>query len=126
MSTIIPINIVTGEETEACCTPGIGSIAVGEAEAIELANRFKALADPTRIQILSLLVGCDEPICVCEITPRFAISQPTISHHLRILRDAGFIFAERRGTFMYYQLNRAGVSGLPDATRELFEQPVAR
>ena len=126
MSTIIPINFVTGEDTEACCTPMVETIAVGEAEAIELANRFKALGDPTRVQILSLLAGCDGPICVCEITPLFSISQPTISHHLRILRDAGFIFAERRGTFMYYQLNRAGVSGLPDATRELFEQPVVR
>jgi ArsR family transcriptional regulator len=108
-----------------CCSPASGEIGISERDATVLANAFKALADPTRIQILNLLAGSDEPTCVCNITPRFSISQPTISHHLRILRDADFIYAERRGTFMYYQLNRAALAGLPDAMRHLIEQPIA-
>jgi len=112
--------------SEVCCTPTAGLMSIGDTEAVEYASAFKALADPTRIQILSLLAGCEEPVCVCEITPRFAISQPTISHHLRILRDVGFVYAERRGTFMYYQLNRAGLGVLPETIRRLFETPVAR
>jgi len=120
----IVINPVSDERIESCCTVAAGAIAIGESEALELSNAFKALADPTRVQILSLLGATDEPVCVCEITPLFSISQPTISHHLRILRDAEFIFAERRGTFMYYQLNRARLETLPDATRALFALPV--
>lgn len=116
----IVISPVSDERIESCCTVAPGAIAIGESEALELSNAFKALADPTRVQILSLLAATDEPVCVCEITPLFSISQPTISHHLRILRDAEFIFAERRGTFMYYQLNRARLESLPDATRALF------
>lgn len=126
MKPTIVIEAVDQEFDESCCSPALGPIGISESDAIDLANAFKALADPTRIQIMSLLAGSDEPTCVCEITPRFSISQPTISHHLRILRDADFIYAERRGTFMYYQLNRAALAGLPDAMRQLIEQPVAR
>lgn len=124
MSATIILESIDPAGGEVCCTPAAGPIAVSDAEAIEYANAFKALGDPTRIQILSLLAGCDEPVCVCEITPRFSISQPTISHHLRILRDADFIFAERRGTFMYYQLNRSGLKNLPDALRGILQSPV--
>ena len=120
--TIVLESVDTGAG-ESCCTPA-GEISIGESEAIALANAFKALGDPTRIQIMSILAGSDEPTCVCEITPRFSISQPTISHHLRILRDADFIYAERRGTFMYYQLNRAALADLPDAMRQLIAEPV--
>ena len=88
-------DVLAGDES--CCAPVSGPLAFSDDEAVMMANQFKALADPTRIQILGILAGRDEPTCVCEITPRFSISQPTISHHLRILRDADFIFAERRG-----------------------------
>jgi len=124
MSATIILESIDPAAGEVCCTPAAGPIAVSAAEAIEYASAFKALGDPTRIQILSLLAGCDEPVCVCEITPRFAVSQPTISHHLRILRDVGFIFAERRGTFMYYQLNRTELAELPDAMRRIIAVPI--
>lgn len=123
MKPTIILKAVDHETGAVCCTPD-GQIGISETAAIELANAFKALGDPTRIQIMSILAGSDEPTCVCEITPRFSISQPTISHHLRILRDADFIYAERRGTFMYYQLNRAALADLPDAMRQLIAEPV--
>lgn len=63
---------------------------------------FKALADPTRFGILSLLLSAEEPVCVCDITSHFPLNQPTISHHLRLLRDAGLVTSSRRGTWAYY------------------------
>lgn len=63
---------------------------------------MKALADPTRLQILSMLVRGESPLCVCEIELAFDLSQPTISHHLRVLRDAGLVRTEKRGLWVYY------------------------
>jgi DNA-binding transcriptional ArsR family regulator len=103
----------------ACCSPFVGAPVITETEAEEYAGWFKALADPTRIQILNLLAQSEEPLCVCDITPHFQIGQPTISHHLKILRETCFVHAERRGTFMYYQLNRACVQEFPEAARRI-------
>ena len=79
-----------------------------ESQRVALADRLKALADPTRIGIVNRLACADE-LCVCDLTGAFELSQPTISHHLKILREAGLIEAERRGTWAYYRLNRAAV-----------------
>ncbi len=69
----------------------------------ELAGAFKALADPVRLRLLSLIATrAGEEVCVCELTPQFDLSQPTISHHLKVLRAAGLIDCERRGTWVYY------------------------
>lgn len=89
------------------------------AQAEEYAGWFKALADPTRVRILNLLARNDAPICVCDIVNQFPLGQPTISHHLRILRDTCFVHAERRGTFMYYSINRQCVSEFPLAARRI-------
>nr|WP_245745900.1 metalloregulator ArsR/SmtB family transcription factor [Nocardia altamirensis] len=71
--------------------------------AVELAAAFKALADPVRLRLLSLIASRPgEEVCVCELTPQFEQSQPTISHHLKVLREAGLIDCERRGTWVYY------------------------
>ncbi|WP_433577035.1 ArsR/SmtB family transcription factor [Nocardia brasiliensis] len=71
--------------------------------AVELAGVFKALADPVRLRLLSLIATrAGEEVCVCELTPQFDLSQPTISHHLKVLREAGLIDCERRGTWVYY------------------------
>ena len=72
-------------------------------DAQELAAIFKALADPTRVSIINRL-ACSEECCVCDFTDTFDLSQPTVSHHLRVLRDAGLVEAERRGTWAYYRL----------------------
>jgi ArsR family transcriptional regulator, arsenate/arsenite/antimonite-responsive transcriptional repressor len=84
-----------------CCGPNVEALELQAAE--DLAAVFKALADPTRVAIVSRLAS-GEQCCVCDLTDVFELSQPTISHHLRILRDAGLVKAERRGTFAYYWL----------------------
>ena len=73
------------------------------AAAEELAAAFKALADPTRVAIVNRLAAADE-VCVCDLTEAFELTQPTISHHLRVLREAGLVDAERRGTWSYYRV----------------------
>jgi ArsR family transcriptional regulator len=92
-----------------CCGPGTAPLDAGERES--LAARFKALADPTRVAIVNRLASADE-CCVCDLNAAFDLSQPTISHHLKVLRDAGLVEASRRGTWAYYRL-------VPDALREL-------
>ncbi|MFN8593896.1 MAG: metalloregulator ArsR/SmtB family transcription factor [Thermomicrobiales bacterium] len=107
-------------EGQFCCTPP-GAPTINEAQASEYAAWFKALADPTRIQILNLLARSPEPVCVCDITDRFPLGQPTISHHLKVLRDVRFVLAERRGTFMHYRINERCLAELPDAARRILD-----
>ncbi|CAA9558275.1 MAG: hypothetical protein AVDCRST_MAG73-3467 [uncultured Thermomicrobiales bacterium] len=95
------------------------SPSVTEAQAEEYAGWFKALADPTRLRILNLLAGSGEPLCVCDIVDRFPLGQSAISHHLKVLRDVRFVVAERRGTFMYYRVNRACLAEFPEAARRI-------
>ena len=109
-----------GTPTEERCCPAVTTgTSVSRSQAETYASWFKALSDPTRIQILNLLASAGEPVCVCEITEQFPFSQATISHHLKVLRDTCFIFSERRGTFMYYWVNRACVSAFPEAARQI-------
>ena len=87
-----------------CGTP-LGREPISEPAADELARLFKALADPVRLRLVSLIwahVGGE--VCVCELTAAFELTQPTISHHLRVLREAGLIGSERRGTWVYYRI----------------------
>src|SRR5918912_1533357 len=84
-----------------CCGPRTPPLA--EDDRVQLAARFKALADPTRVAIVNSLSAADE-VCVCNLTAAFDLSQPTISHHLKILREAGLVEASRRGTWAYYRL----------------------
>lgn len=92
----------------ACCACSANAPGLDDARTATLAERVKALADPTRLRILDLLAAQSAPLCVCEITDRFAQQQPTISHHLRILRQAGLIEGEKRGTWAYYTATEAG------------------
>ncbi len=78
-----------------------------------LAATFRALADPTRVAIVNRLTT-SESVCVCDLTAAFDLSQPTVSHHLRILRDAGLVEAERRGTWAYYRLVPDAIESLRD------------
>jgi ArsR family transcriptional regulator len=73
-----------------------------------LADQLKAVADPTRLRMLDLLAQQPEPLCVCDITPQFSQNQPTVSHHLRLLREAGLIDTEKRGIWSYYWATPAG------------------
>src|ERR671932_2917765 len=92
-----------------CCGPETPPLPVPARDA--LAARFKALADPTRVAIVNRLAGADE-VCVCDLTAAFDLSQPTISHHLRILREAGLVESSRRGTWAYYRLVPEAVDAL--------------
>jgi ArsR family transcriptional regulator len=85
---------------QPCCVPGAPPLRPEAAES--LAARFKALSDPARVAIVNCLAGADE-VCVCEF--RLDLSQPTVSHHLKVLREAGLIeVARKRGTSVYYRL----------------------
>jgi len=89
---------------QACSTPLVGE-PVSEENAAALAQVFKALGDPVRIRLVSL-IGAHQggEVCVCDLTIAFELTQPTISHHLKVLRQAGIIDSERRGTWVYYRL----------------------
>ncbi|MFD7934774.1 ArsR/SmtB family transcription factor [Streptomyces sp. NPDC048253] len=93
---------IIGQDT-ACCQ-GLAAAPLDEERAAELAKVFKALGDPVRLRLLSMIASRGEggEVCVCELTPAFDLSQPTISHHLKLLRQAGLIDCERRGTWVYY------------------------
>lgn len=82
----------------------------------ELAAGFKALADPVRLRVLSLIASHDGgEACVCDLVGAFDLSQPTISHHLRVLRAAGLVESERRGTWVYYRACREAIAALTPA-----------
>lgn len=105
-----PAEEMTGEP---CCEPPVPvPAALGAAQMETLADRLKALADPTRLRMLELLAGQPRPLCVCDITSQFDQRQPTISHHLRILREAGLVACEKRGVWAYYWATEAGKSAV--------------
>nr|WP_202457412.1 MULTISPECIES: metalloregulator ArsR/SmtB family transcription factor [unclassified Streptomyces] len=99
--------VVLGQDDEdgSGCCPTLLSAPMGQDRAEELAKVFKALGDPVRLRLLSMIASRDGgEICVCDLTPAFDLSQPTISHHLKLLKQAGLIDSERRGTWVYYRL----------------------
>jgi ArsR family transcriptional regulator len=85
---------------QRCCPPA-GVDAVDRSEDAAL---FKALGDPHRLTMLATLARADDEVCVCDFTSALPLNQPTVSHHLKILRDAGLVTCERRGTWVYYRL----------------------
>lgn len=88
---------------EPCCSPRVKP---RPRSTRPYARLFKALGDETRLEILGLLAAAGTELCACDIEGHFELSQPTISHHLRILREAGLVTGERRGTWVYYALDR--------------------
>jgi ArsR family transcriptional regulator, arsenate/arsenite/antimonite-responsive transcriptional repressor len=95
---------------------------IGESAAAGLAQVFKALGDPVRLRLVSL-IGAHQggEACVCDLTDAFDLTQPTISHHLKVLREAGIITSERRGTWVYYHL----VPAVLDRMGALLTAPVS-
>jgi ArsR family transcriptional regulator len=103
----------------ACCAPlGIEPMSSDQAERI--AGLMKALSDPIRLRLMSLIAATDE-ICVCDLTAPFDVSQPTISHHLKVLRAAELVGCERRGTWVFYWVEREAL----DALGGLFSRDLA-
>src|ERR1700754_5311520 len=100
---------------EPCCQPVVYPD-VERAQAERMATIAKALADPVRLQLIDVLRKHAGKVCVCELVPLFDLSQPTVSHHLKVLRDAGLVDSERRGTWVWYRARREAL----DAVGELF------
>ncbi len=99
-------------ETAGCCAP-ISQAPITPDEAVDLAAAFKALGDPVRLQLLSMIAShAGGEVCVCDLTPAFDLTGPTISHHLRVLREAGLIDHQRRGTWVYYWAMPAKLNAL--------------
>jgi ArsR family transcriptional regulator, arsenate/arsenite/antimonite-responsive transcriptional repressor len=96
---------------QACCAPLVRE-PLDAGQAVELSRLFKALGDPARLRLLSMIASSGGEVCVCELTDGFDLTGPTISHHLKVLRDAGLIAGERRGTWVYYR-------ALPEALSRL-------
>ena len=95
-----------------CCSP-LAREPLSPGQAVELAKVFKALGDPVRLRLASLIASHEGgEACVCDLTDAFDLSGPTISHHLKVLREASLIAGERRGTWVYYRIQ-------PDALRRL-------
>ena len=92
-----------------CCGAEVAPLPREDAH--ELAARFRALADPTRVALVNRLAQAEEA-CVCDLTAVFELSQPTISHHLKVLRDAGLVSATRRGTWAYYRVEPDALAAL--------------
>ena len=103
---------LTPVETVACCAPLTKEpLTAGAAERI--APLLKALADPVRLRLLSLVAShADGEACVCDLNDAFDLSQPTISHHLKLLHDAGLLDRDKRGVWVYYRLNVAALGDL--------------
>jgi ArsR family transcriptional regulator len=95
---------VAPADAAECSVPLAGE-PIGESAAAGLAQVFKALGNPVRLRLLSL-IGTRQggEVCVCDLTTAFDLTQPTISHHLKVLREAGILTSERRGTWVYYRL----------------------
>jgi ArsR family transcriptional regulator len=89
---------------KGCCNPV--APALPDALAEELADLHRAIGDPTRVQMLHILKAATSPVCVCDFTAAFDIGQPTVSHHLAKLRDAGLVVSHRRGIWTFYELAR--------------------
>ncbi len=95
-----------------CCTPLVGA-PLTSADADTLARSLKALADPARLRLLSLLAAHERgEACVCDLTDPVGLSQPTVSHHLKVLADAGLVTRDKRGVWAYYALVPAALEAL--------------
>lgn len=91
-------------DQDAACCPPLAATRLPAASAERLARAFKALGDPVRLRLLSLIASHpDGEVCVCDLTGPFDVSGPTISHHLKVLRQAGLVTCERRATWVYYR-----------------------
>ena len=112
-----PTDSSTGATTAgACCAPGVEP-AIDDSVAQDLAKVFKALGDPTRVKLLSLIAAsADGEMCVCDLTEPVGLSQPTVSHHMKLLVEAGLATRDQRGRWAYY---RAVTGTLAQAARAL-------
>lgn len=98
-----------GTPEQACCA--LATVPIDAAKAEHIAPMFKALGDPVRLQ-LAARIAAGGRVCVCDLTPHFDLSGPTISHHLKVLREAGLVASERQGTWIYYWIRTDSLASL--------------
>jgi ArsR family transcriptional regulator, arsenate/arsenite/antimonite-responsive transcriptional repressor len=99
------------ETAIACCAP-LAAAVLDEGQAVATAELFKTLGDPARVRIVNLLATSSEPVCACELYAPLGLAQPTVSHHLKKLTDAGLLDREQRGKWAYFSLKRDAVETL--------------
>lgn len=105
------------DATQACCAP-LAQATISEVEAEVLAARLKALADPARLRLVSLILASPgHEACTCDLVEPLALSQPTVTHHLRRLADAGMVVGERRGRWTYYRVEPGALDAIVSALR---------
>ncbi len=102
---------MSNQPDNAGCDP-LACAPLSAAAAADLAPAFKALGDPVRLRLLSMIAATGGEVCVCDLTGSFEVSGPTISHHLKVLREAGLVDCERRGTWVYYWVRREALQRL--------------
>jgi ArsR family transcriptional regulator len=104
-------------DTDACCVPRLTSSVTAE-DAERIAHVFKALGDPTRVRLLALIAAADGgEACVCDLTAPVGLSQGTVSHHMKLLADAGLVTREQRGRWAYYALTPGALDAASEALR---------
>ena len=103
---------------QRCCPP----VEVDSIDRTNDAALFKALGDPHRLTMLATLARADDEVCVCDFTSALPLNQPTVSHHLKTLRDAKLVTCERRGTWVYYRLAADAKTRIDAATQSLIPQ----
>ena len=106
------LTLLTPTEQVACCSPLLKQ-PLGADEAARIAPLLKALADPVRLRLLSLVASyADQEACVCDLNDAFDLSQPTISHHLKVLHEVGLLDRSKRGVWVYYAVRREALADL--------------
>lgn len=111
------MSLPTTIDASTCCAPRITS-ALSAEDAERIARTFKALGDPTRVRLLSLIAaGDDGEACICDLTEPVGLSQGTVSHHMKLLADAGLVTREQRGKWAYFALNDGALDAAADALR---------
>jgi ArsR family transcriptional regulator len=105
----------------ACCAP-LGASLLSDEEAEATADLFRAIADPARVRVLNVLATSEKPVCVCNLIEPLGLSQPTVSHHLKKLVDAGLLEREQRGKWAYFSIRPDAaerLAGVADLTKEV-------
>ena len=105
------MNVTATADAIACCGP-LAASTLSDAEASATAELFKALGDPARVRILNLIAQSGGEVCACDLTEPVGLAQPTVSHHLKKLVDAGLLEREQRGKWAFFSLNRDAVEKL--------------
>lgn len=113
------MSLPTTIEANTCCVPRITSSLTAE-DAERVSRVFKALGDPTRVRLLSLIAaGAGGEACICDLTEPVGLSQGTVSHHMKLLTDAGLVTREQRGKWAYFALNDGALEAAADALRSV-------